>query len=65
MGHKFAFDASRLLDMYGSEKAYSGKVAQSVDRLVKDRWLTEGDARRVKADLTAAGAGASLFRASR
>jgi predicted 3-demethylubiquinone-9 3-methyltransferase (glyoxalase superfamily) len=27
------------------------KVTASVDRLVKERWLTPGDARRVKAEL--------------
>jgi len=65
MGHRFVFDASRLLDLYGSEKAYAGKISQSVDRLTKDRWLTDGDARRVKADLTASGGSPSPFRAAR
>jgi len=53
MGRKFAFDATRLTALYSSEKGYAAKVAQSADRLVKDRWLTEGDARRVKAESSA------------
>ena len=53
MGHKFAFDVTRLAALYGNEKSYAAKVAQSVDRLVKEHWLTEGDARRVKAESTA------------
>jgi hypothetical protein len=53
MGHKFAFDATRLAALYGNEKSYSAKVAQSADRLVKEHWLVEGDARRVKAESAA------------
>jgi hypothetical protein len=50
MGHKAAFDASRMATLYGNNKRYTAKVAQSVDRLAKQHWLTEGDARRVKAE---------------
>ncbi len=50
MGHKFAFDPSRLTALYNDEKSYAATVARSVDRLVKDHWLTEGDARRVRAE---------------
>jgi hypothetical protein len=53
MGHKTALDAARLTALYGSDKKYAAKVAQSVDRLVKEHWLTEGDARRVKAESSA------------
>jgi hypothetical protein len=53
MGHKSAFDASRMAALYGTPKSYAAKVAQSADRLVKEHWLTEGDARRVKTESTA------------
>jgi hypothetical protein len=51
MAHKASFDASRLTSVYGTTKSYHDKVTASVDRLVKERWLTPGDARRVKAEL--------------
>jgi len=51
MAHKASFDAARLTTVYGSTKSYRDKVTASVDRLVKERWLTPGDARRVKAEL--------------
>jgi hypothetical protein len=35
--------------MYGGDKAYAAKLAQAVNRLVKERWLTESDARRITA----------------
>jgi hypothetical protein len=34
--------------LYSSDKVHADKVAQSVDRLVKDHWLTEADGRRIK-----------------
>jgi hypothetical protein len=37
--------------LYGSSKNFATKVNQKVDQLVKDRWLLESDARRVKAEL--------------
>jgi len=49
LGHKIPFDAARLSMLYSSDKVYADKVAQSVDRLVKERWLTEADGRRIKA----------------
>jgi hypothetical protein len=35
--------------LYGTDTVYADKVAQSVDRLVKERWLTEADGRKIKA----------------
>jgi hypothetical protein len=51
MGHKTPFDWPRLEALYGTYKGYAAKVADAVDRLVKERWLTTGDARRVTAEL--------------
>ena len=51
MAHKTALDAARLASVYGSTASYRSMVAASLDRLVKERWLTPGDARRVKSEL--------------
>jgi hypothetical protein len=48
LGHKIPFDAARMSVLYSSDKVYADKVAQSVDRLVKERWLSEADGRRIK-----------------
>lgn len=50
-GHTAAFDWGRLDSLYGSYKSYASKVSQSVERSLKERWLTEADARRIKAEL--------------
>jgi hypothetical protein len=51
MGHKTPFDWWRLEELYGNYQRYAVKVASSVNELVKQRWLTAGDARRVTAEL--------------
>jgi hypothetical protein len=48
LGHEERYDWAALEALYGSYKNYASKVAQSVDRMVKERWLTAGDARRIK-----------------
>jgi hypothetical protein len=48
MGHKVPFDAARIMELYGNRKNYLSRFSETVDRLVKDRWLTEGDAKRLK-----------------
>jgi hypothetical protein len=55
MGHKVDFDAARIRTLHGSDKDYAAKVAQSVDRLVKERWLTEADGRKIKQGLAVRG----------
>jgi hypothetical protein len=55
MGHKASFDAAKINELYGSRKNYSGRFVEAVDRLVKERWLTEGDARRLKQSVNANG----------
>jgi hypothetical protein len=51
LGHKVDLDASRIQTLYGNEKSYADKVAQSVDKLVKEHWLTDADGRKIKQDL--------------
>src|SRR6185436_17695013 len=53
MGHKTPFDAAKITELYGTRKDYASRFAAAVDRAVKDRWLTEGDAKRIKQSATA------------
>jgi hypothetical protein len=50
-GHTLPFDWGTLEGLYGSYKNYTGKVVAAVDSAVLDRWLTETDARKIKAGL--------------
>ena len=50
---KVPFDWARLQTLYGTPKNYTDKVAASLDRLLKERWVTESDANRIKAELIA------------
>ena len=43
-------ERQRLVSLHGTPQNYAAKVAQSVDRLVKERWLTESDGRKIKAE---------------
>ena len=51
MGRTVPFDWARLEALYGNYKNYANKVSQSVERSVKERWLTDYDARKIKAEL--------------
>jgi hypothetical protein len=51
LAHMEAFDWTRLNAMYGSPGTYAAKVSESVDRLVRERWLTESDGRRMRAEV--------------
>jgi hypothetical protein len=51
MGHKMDFEPARIQTLYGGQKNYAGKVSQSADKLLKDRWLTEADAKKIKQEL--------------
>jgi hypothetical protein len=48
MGHKAPFDSAKITELYGTRKAYTAKFNEAVDRLLKERWLTESDAKRLK-----------------
>jgi len=49
LGRTIPYDWARLEALYGSQKNYAAKVAQSVDQMVKDHWITSSDARKIKA----------------
>ena len=51
LASKVSFDWSRLETLYGSSKNYTDKVNASVDRMVRERWITASDGNRMKAEL--------------
>jgi len=53
MGHSVPFDWAKLETLYGNFKNYSTKVNAAVDKAVKERWFTEADGKKVKAELIA------------
>ena len=54
MGHKIPFDWAKLEALYGNYKNYVANLNAAVDKAVKDRWFTEADGKRVKAEMGAA-----------
>ena len=53
LGSTTAFDSAKLDSLYGNHKKYEAKVAESVDAMVKERWITKSDAQKIKADAAA------------
>ena len=51
LAHMEAFDWARLNMLHGSPGNYSAKISESVDRLVREQWLTESDGRKIKAEV--------------
>ena len=54
LGHVIPFTAERIKMLYPSERVYAKKVDADVDALVKARWFTESDGKKMKASLPAA-----------
>ena len=50
-GRTTPFSWQRLESIYGTYKNYANKANQSVDRSIKERWFTESDGKKIKADL--------------
>jgi hypothetical protein len=50
LGTTTSFDSVRIESLYGSRKSYEAKVAQSVDKMVKEHWITESDGKKIKAE---------------
>ena len=50
LGHKETFTWERLESVYGASAKYTSRFSQAVDRLVRERWLTESDGRKIKAE---------------
>lgn len=49
LGRTIPYDWARLEALYGNQKNYAAKVAESVDQMLKDHWITNSDARKIKA----------------
>jgi len=45
------FNWARMESLYGNSRNYASRLSGAIARLVKDRWLTEADAAKVKAEL--------------
>src|SRR5580658_2019400 len=50
LGSTLPFDSAKVDSLYGSHKKYEAKVAESVDTMVKDRWITKSDGQKIKAE---------------
>ena len=50
LGSTTPFGWALLESLYGNHKNYEGKVVQAVDRMLKDRWITESDGQKIKAE---------------
>jgi hypothetical protein len=48
LAHMEAFDWATLNALYGTPAGYAAQVSTAVERLVRDRWLTESDAKRAR-----------------
>ena len=55
LGHSNALAWQKLEAMYGDYKSYIAKASASIDKSVKDGWLTQADATRIKAEMAAGG----------
>jgi hypothetical protein len=53
LGSTMPFDSAKMDSLYGSRKTYQAKVAESVDAMVKDRWITKTDGQKIKAEAAA------------
>jgi hypothetical protein len=53
LGHSVPLEWSRLEALHGSYKSYLSKVLSSLDRSVKEGWILEADANKIKAEMSA------------
>ena len=49
LGRTVPLSWQRLEALYGSHAKYAARVSHVVDRMVRDHWITESDAQRIKA----------------
>jgi hypothetical protein len=50
LGSTTPFDSAKIDSLYGNRKNYQAKVAESVDGMVKERWITKSDGQKIKAE---------------
>lgn len=53
LGSTTPFESAKIDSLYGNRKSYAAKVASEADRMVKERWITESDAKKIKAEAAA------------
>jgi L-ascorbate metabolism protein UlaG (beta-lactamase superfamily) len=53
-GYKLPFDSSRLRELYPTHADYTKKVDQEVDKMLRDGWLVQMDADKIKAEAASA-----------
>jgi len=53
LGHSAPLGWQKLEAMYGDYKTYVAKATASLDKSVKEGWITQADANRIKAELAA------------
>jgi hypothetical protein len=53
-GHKIPFDHRRLHEMYPDHEAYLKQVDTTVERMLRDSWITSEDANEIKAQAATA-----------
>ena len=51
LGHVVPFDPARIQSVYGDRKKFAAKATQVVNRTVKERFFTESDGKRMKAEI--------------
>jgi hypothetical protein len=52
-GYRAPFDWARLESVYGGYTGYKRQAEESVDRFVRDGWVSESDGQRIRAELMA------------
>jgi hypothetical protein len=57
LGHSVPLEWSRLEALHGDYKSYTSKVLPSLEKSVREGWITQADANKIKADMTAAVSG--------
>jgi hypothetical protein len=50
LGSTTPFDSAKIDSLYGSRQKYEAKVGESVDSMVKERWITKSDGQKIKAE---------------
>jgi hypothetical protein len=52
LGHLTPFDEARMQTLYGDHKKYVSKASDAINRSVKDRFFTEFDGKKMKAEIS-------------
>ena len=52
-GYRDPYDWARLEEVYGGYAVYRRQAEESVDRFVRDGWVTESDGQKIRAELVA------------